>query len=72
MGISIEYLWIPKYIYLGCIYGEYLSLLLSLFAYLSFVGWAAMNLPTGTLTAQHVARQDTYIERTCVCHHLCR
>ena len=35
-------------------------------------GWAAMNLPIGTLTAQRVARLDTYIERTCVCHRLCR
>ena len=39
------------YIYIwGCIYGEYLSLLLSLCAYLYLVGWAAMNLPAGTLT----------------------
>ena len=43
------------YIYLGCIYGEYLSLLLSLCAYLSLVGWATMKFPVGTLTAQRVA-----------------
>ena len=35
-------------------------------------GWAIMNLPTGTLTAQRVARLDAYIERTYVCHRVCR
>ena len=34
-------------------------------------GWAAMNLPTGTLTAQRVARLDAYTERTDVCHRIC-
>ena len=46
---------------MGCIYGVYLSLLLSLYAYLSLVGWAAMNLSVGTLTTQRVARLDTYM-----------
>ena len=46
---------------MGCIYGAYLSLLLSLYAYLSFEGWAAMNLSAGTLTTQRVARLDTYM-----------
>ena len=43
------------------IYGAYLSLLLSLYAYLSLVGWAAMNWSVGTLTTQRVARLDTYM-----------
>ena len=34
----------------GDVYGEYLSLLLSLCAYYLLWGWAAMNLPAGTLT----------------------
>ena len=46
---------------MGCIYGAYLSLLLLLYAYLSLVGWAAMNLSAGTLTMQRVARLDTYM-----------
>ena len=46
---------------MGCIYGAYLNLLLSLYAYLSLVGWAAMNLSAGTLTTQHVARLDMYM-----------
>ena len=46
---------------MGCIYGAYLSLLLSLYAYLSLVGWDAMNLSAGTLTTQRVARLDTYM-----------
>ena len=41
-----------------CTYGMYiwyLSLLLSLYAYLSLEGWAAMNLSADTLTTQRVA-----------------
>ena len=45
----------------GCIYGEYLSLLLLLCAYFSLLGWAAMNLSAGTLTTQRVSRLDTYM-----------
>ena len=44
-----------------CIYGAYLSLLLSLYVYLSLEGRAAMNLSVGTLTTQRVARLDTYM-----------
>ena len=49
------------YIYLGCIYGEYLSLLLSLCAYFSFVGMGYNEFSVGTLTTQRVARLDTYM-----------
>ena len=34
-------------------------------------GWAAMTLPTGTLTTHRVARLDAYIDRTYVCHRVC-
>ena len=46
---------------MGCIYGAYLSLLFSLYAYLSLERRAAMNLSVGTLTTQRVARLDTYM-----------